>query len=612
MNYNQIFESLDLLGEGKHIFAHINGQKHLYKDLSDTINKLQTYFKDNQLKKGDRVVLSVKDDYYTSVFFLAFLKYGLTTVFIDPDLPSNSVNPLITKAAPKAIVQDELLNTERDISGIDVVLNIKKEKQKKGKLFNRLLKSKKNTPTSDTSFPGILNQLQPSSAFADIQGDDIAYIIFTSGTTAQPKGVMISYKNVMSHLKTLSETYGLNEDSRILNILMLYHADGIIQGPLLTLYNKATWYNPFKFDVSKLEDLFYSVYKYDISHFITVPTILSFMNKFSDGYEDSFEHDGFKTIVSVASKLELQLWNTIEKKFKTTLINVYGLTETVAGALFCGLEEGKRRVGTVGLPIDCEAKLTDDNHQEVSDSNSGLLWLKGDHIFSGYLNDSDSTNAVMVDGWLNTGDIASRDCDGFYTITGRLKNTINTGGINIYPEQITEVINTHPNVLESVCFGVEDDFFGEKIVSAVVYKSVEQTNSSNELIEFLRPQLHHHQIPKEFHFLEELPKGLSGKVKMNEIKSLVKSIQNSEKKEEADYKTSILSIASTVFNIQQNKITMEDNSASVDGWDSMGHLVFITELEKQFKVQFSTSEMMRMNSFKTANLILQQKLSDNG
>ena len=555
-------------------------------------------------------MLSTKDDYYTSVLFLAFLKYGLTTVFIDPDLPSPSANALIKKANPKGIIQDTALNQERDIAHIDFVLEIKKEKQKKGKLFNRLLKSKSSEPKDHSTFPAILNTLTPSTTFySDIQDSDIAYIIFTSGTTAEPKGVMISYKNVMSHLKTLTETYGMNESSRILNILMLYHADGIIQGPLLAFYNQASWFNPFKFDVSGLEDLFYAPYKYNISHFITVPTILSFMNKFSDGYEDSFEHQNFKTIISVASKLESELWIGFEKKFKTTLINVYGLTETVAGSLFSGLSEGKRKIGSVGLPIDCMAKITNEQEEEIDPENTGQLWLKGDHIFAGYLNDIEATNAVLKDGWLNTGDIATKDQNGFYSITGRLKNTINTGGVNIYPEQITEVINTHPDILESVCFGVKDDFFGEKIVSALVFKTPNITHDTHELIQFLRPKLHHHQIPKEFHFLNELPKGLSGKVQLNQIKSIVEKLNKSQTStDKTDYKTAILSSASKAFGIGIDQINMEDNSTSVDGWDSMGHLIYITALEEHFNIQFSTSEIMRMNSFKTTNLILKQKL----
>lgn len=611
MNYNQIFQSLEDLANSKTLFAQINGQNYSYKDLNDTLNKLQTHFKNQGLKKGYRIILSTRDDYYTAVFFLAFLKYGLVTVFVDPELPTHSANSLIKKANPKGIVQDNDLNEDRNTAEIEFVLDLKKEKQKKGKLFKRLLKSKPTTPYTTTNFPGLLTQLKPSTDVAILEDSDIAYIIFTSGTTAQPKGVMITYKNVMSHLKTLSETYELDETSRILNILMLYHADGIIQGPLLTLYNKATWYNPFKFDVSKIEDLFYAIYKYNISHFITVPTVLSFLNKFSEGYEDSFEHDGFKAIISVASKLELQLWNTFEKKFNTTLINVYGLTETVAGSLFCALPKNKRRIGTVGLPTDCLAKITDENNSELPYGNPGLLWLKGDHIFNGYLDDTESTQLVLKEGWLNTGDIATKDCDGFYTITGRLKNTINTGGINIYPEQITEIINTHPDVLESVCFGLEDDFFGEKIISAVVFKSPETSHDSTSLIEFLRPQLHHHQIPKAFHFFNELPKGLSGKVQLNQIKTLVKDIQNTDIKEIADYKTAILTVASSAFSIGIDKINMDDNSNSIDGWDSMGHLVFITALEKQFQIQFTTSEMMRMNSFKTTNLILKQKLTLN-
>lgn len=611
MNYNILFTNLNSFAQnqGKKTFAQINGVKYSYQDLNDSINKLQSYFKENNFIKGDSVILSTTDDYYTSVLFLAFLKYGLATVFIDPELPNQTANALIKKTKPKAAFQDDNLNLERDTSNVGHVLDIKKEKQKKGKLFNRLLKSKKVESVDTNSFPALLNTLSPSLDISNISDSDTAYIIFTSGTTSEPKGVMISYKNVFTHLNTLKETYALNSDSNLLNILMLYHADGIIQGPLLALYNNASWYNPFKFEVSKLEDLFYAIYKYNITHFITVPTVLSFMNKFSEGYEDSFEHEDFKTVISVASKLETKLWTSFENKFNTTIVNVYGLTETVAGALFSGLTSQNRRIGSVGKAIDCQSKITDENNIEVANGTPGQLWLKGDHIFNNYLDDPITTASVFNDHWFNTGDVATQDCDGFITITGRLKNTINTGGVNIYPEQITEVINTHPDILESICFGVSDDFFGEKIACAIVFKSQKNTHDPNALLNFIRPLLHHHQVPKAFYFFSELPKGLSGKVQINKLLARVEEQDESNVQEVKDYNTSIFEAASTAFGLSAQDMTMEDNSTSIDGWDSMGHLLFITELEKQFKLQFSTSEIMRMNSFKTANLILKQKLS---
>ena len=611
-NINSLFEKLQHPTISSRLFVQIAEDKITYGRLQEEIGKLHAIFQKNGLKKGDKVILSTNEDYYTALLFLAFLRYGLVTIFIDPDVPPRRAIAIIEKSGTNIFVMDEDLFVTRSIDTITVpfYLKINKGSQKKGKLFERLLKNKKaTTATDEFIFPVILNApFDAANTIEKIEANDLAYILFTSGTTSDPRGVMISHGNLFAHLDTLNKVYGLNENDRILNILMLYHADGVIQGPLLTAFNQATWIRPFRFDLSNIGDLFNSIYKYKITHFITVPTVLSFMNKFHEGYEDSFQTEDFKFIISVASKLELKLWKDFELKFHTQLVNVYGLTETVAGSLFCGINKFPRRVGSVGVPVDCEAKIMNEDGNIAHADETGVLWLKGEHIFKGYLNNPIATQSVLLNGWLNTGDMATRDEEGFYYITGREKNTINTGGINIYPEQVTEMINTHPKVLESICLGLADENFQEKLVCALVIKPHE-TLEKNELLIFLRPLLEQSQLPKNFYFFTDLPKGLSGKIQINAVKELIESEQSNDAGERAAPSgAAIIDAAAEAFGIDKTMIKMSDTSHSLDGWDSMAHLVFITILEKKFAIQFSTAEMMTMNALSSAERIINEKL----
>ena len=217
-------------------------------------------------------------------------------------------------------------------------------------------------------------------------------------------------------------------------------------------------------------------------------------------------------------------------------------------------------------------------------------------------------SAAFEDGWLNTGDIATRDEEGFYFITGREKNTINTGGINIYPEQVTEMINTHPKVLESICLGVPDENFQEKLVSAIVIKANESLDK-NELIIFLRPLLEQSQLPKNYYFFHDLPKGLSGKIQINAVKELLLSKENNGTEVVASTsKTAIMEAAAEAFGMDVSQIKMSDTSHTLDGWDSMAHLVFITILEDRLKVRFSTADMMNMNVLTSVERIINEKL----
>lgn len=614
MNYKNINNLLDLIKEpniSKKNFAEIKESKITYQKLLSDVKKLHVLYSDGGLKKGDKVILSVSDDYYTSLFFISLLSYGAVTVFIDPEIPLLRASGIINKSDATSFIMNENLfdSWEIDSAKLKFELKVSKKEQKKASLFSKLLKNKtENDTKNQATFPDVLDKIEPRDiSLENINDDDLAYIIFTSGTTSNPKGVMISHQNLFSHLETLSKVYRCSNQDRFHNILMLYHADGVIQGPLLALYNQSTWVNPLDFDINEMNKLFNSIYQNKVTHFITVPTIISLMHKFHEDYEDSFQFDDFKFVISVASKLEHNLWQEFEETFKVKITNVYGLTETVAGSIFNSVFDENRKIDSIGFPVDCEVKLTVDS-DDMTASDKGNLWLKGSHIFKGYINEAEATKAIFKDGWLDTGDIATKNENGQYNIIGRSKNVINSGGINIYPEQITEMINLHQQVLESVTIGIEDENFGQKLVSVVVLKSKTDNLKKSELIEFIKPLLEKNQIPKEIYFFDELPKGLSGKIKLNEIKDLI----NSLKEDVSDTKDNsisevILKSAADAFRIDIEKIKMNDNSNTIDGWDSMGHLMFITNMENHLKIQFSTAEMMRINGLKVAEQIIMQK-----
>ena len=613
MKYNNVqslFEGLEDSSLQKKIFAQFGDSKITYKKLLEDVNRLCYYFHQKGLEKQDHVILSTKDDYFTSLFFLAFLRYGIVSILLDPEVPQKRALALMEKADAKGLVMDDDLFEERNVpkDAFSFTLRIKKDTQKKGRLFKRLMKNKKGDEPQATSFPAIINDLSSNAvSLSSSQSDDLAYILFTSGTTSEPKGVMISHGNLFAQLSTLSNVYELDDYARLHNIMMMYHVDGIIQGPVLALYNRAIWVRPMRFDLSKINDVFHSIYKYRATHFFCVPLILSFMEKYSEGYEDSFQTDDFKYVISSASKLEHKLWQDFEQKFKVPVFNVYGMTETVAAALYCTRDE-KRKVGTIGVPVDCEAKIAYADGSDVPNGNEGVLWIKGSNIFKGYFNNPSSTQEALKDGWLNTGDVAVKDDDGFFTITGRVRNMINTGGVNIYPEQVSEMVSTHPSIIENVCLGVEDENIGEKLVCVAALKPGSQLDKM-ELLDFLRPLIKQNQLPKEVVFLEALPKGISGKVEINEVRKLISnSSELPQSTSTSNHQHVVIEVASEVFGIAANNLNMQDTAQSIDGWDSMAHLAFITGLEKRFDLRFSTSEMMTMTSLNTAHRILSQKL----
>lgn len=605
-----IIEVFDQLERKKNqLFAYL-GRKYFYSDLILGVKSLASLFKENKLEQGDRVIISSKDNYILSLFFLACLRNGIVAIPLDPEVGIERANQLANLTEPKGFFIDkDLANRWQLHRREEFIFEINWQNQKKGTLFKKLIKPKsKSSDTLGTSFQEILDKLPLGELPAVIDPKSIAYILFTSGTTSVPKAVQISHRALYANLNTLSSVYRLDKNSRLFNILTIYHTDGLIQGPVLAAYNGITWYHPWEFNVDKISSIFDAIYKYRISHMIAVPTILAFLDKFSEGYEDSFDNEDFKYIITSASTINKAFWQAFEKKFNTTIVNNYGLTETVVGASYSGPDRETRKIGTIGKPIDCSFKIIGEGGLELGSGQKGELLIKGDNLFSGYFNSKESTIVSFKDDWFCTGDIALKDEKGFYYIVGRKKNIVISGGINIQPEEVTEVVNKHPEVVESTGFGKEDEFFGERLVLCVVRKEGSNLDEIS-IITFCRKFLEPAKIPKKVYFLPALPKTSSGKIRILEVKNQINKQSENAQLINGQLRESILSAASASFNVSKEIITIRDSSLSIDGWDSMAHLIFITQLEEQFNLEFSTKEIMIMNSLATVEHILKQKLN---
>ncbi len=244
-------------------------------------------------------------------------------------------------------------------------------------------------------------------------------------------------------------------------------------------------------------------------------------------------------------------------------------------------------------------------------NETGELLIKGSNLLSNYLNNEQATSRAFSDGWFHTGDLAKKDEEGFYFITGRKKNIIISGGINIQPEEVMAILNSHPSVLESACVGMEDDLFGEVAIAGVVLKEGSSINTL-ELTEFCRQELEEAKIPKQFFFVDQLPKTNSGKIKFSELKPLFKfqsQAESHQSSEESAIQQTILTTASTTFKCPVESIEFNTaNTLTLAGWDSLAHLAFITELEANYKVRFSSKEIMSMSSLKEVHTALKKKL----
>ncbi len=601
-NSKELYKLLCERAKTKALFADFNTHTISYADLHREVLVVTGFFRTRDLHIGDRVVILSDDDTKAIILFIAALLDGLVPIMLATDTREKRAQAIISKVSPQLIVADtDVVSSWTWLDTYKLTfLSADNEKKKIQNLFG--LKKKKS---KFFSMPFIDSAPQDPRCCADEQ--DTAYIIFTSGTTSLPKGVVTSHRNLFSHLSTITQTYTYDSQCKIFNNLALAHVDGLIQGPMLALYSGAELYRPESFTIQNLENLINRIFSKKITHLITVPTILSLMDRLLTE-TDYFEDDGFKVIVSVAGKLDAQLWRRFQKRFNVRICNIYGLSETVTGGIFCGPSDETFKMGTIGKPTDIEAKIVSDNGTACPDNTEGELFLKGDNVFAGYLKSAEETEKIFTGKWLHTGDIAIRDDHGFYKIVGRKKAVIISGGFNIHPDEITEVLTQQSQVEDAATTGIFDQDWGEIAVSAVVSPS---GFDEQLLISFCRANLENYKVPKRIIQVDQLPRGMSGKVQIPELRVMIQNAINDEVKEQEGVALSdVIELAAKVFKVSSNSLSKDSIHQETPGWDSLGHLNLITVTEQQFGIQFTVNEMMEADSIKKMHQLIIKKISD--
>ena len=577
----------------------VSNKKLSYKDTLQTIMKIGGLFKELDISLGDKIAVLSNNDEEVILLFLASLFYGVTFCILDEDIKEKRVQSVLQYYGAKKLFIDKDKKEALKLSASDISMMIIDTHKSKAPLFNFF--SKKNAENHDTDyFYRIKNTKESMPIMAQIDENKIALVLFTSGTTSHPKGVALSYKNLFSHLATLKKVYNFNETSKSLNILPLSHADGLIQGPLLSFYANATLFRPFIFKIQKINELMEQPKMRKISHMFATPTMLTLIHSYTKEKKSIFSYKEFHTIISVAAALEAKLYTAFNADFSTSIINVYGLTETVAGSLFT--DPNKDQAGYIGFPVDCEVKIVDEEGMKLEDEMIGELLLKGPHIMNGYFNDTIETDNVLKKDWFYTGDLAKKTAHG-YMIVGRKKSAIISGGFTIYPEEISELLNTHPYVLESTTFGRENAQWGEEIISAVLLNNNSKT-SEKELIEYARQNLENYKVPRFIYILDSLPKGRSGKVQIEALKGML----STHKAKTTSIEETIFQIAAESFMEPMEAISITSSSETLMGWDSMGHLDFIMLLEEKFSITLKTVDVLKIDTIEDAIMIVKSKI----
>ncbi|HVF51529.1 MAG TPA: long-chain-fatty-acid--CoA ligase [Pyrinomonadaceae bacterium] len=358
-----------------------------------------------------------------------------------------------------------------------------------------------------------------SSSDAEIQANDEAIIIYTSGTTGKPKGCLLTHGNLLANARQISTWLNFTERDRLLTVMPLFHMNAVTVTTLTALYAGGSTVVSPRFSASRFWEI---IHAYKISSFGSVATMLSMLlAKYPSGVPEGLSAESLRFAMCGSAPVPAAVLRRFEETFKCLVVEGYGLSESTCRSTFNPPDE-RRRAGSCGLPIGNEMRVVDEDDGRVADGELGEIVLRGENIFKGYYRNEEATRRAFRGGWFHTGDIGYRDPEGFYYIVDRKSDMIIRGGENIYPREIDEVLYRHPSVAAAATIGVADELYGEEVAAFVVLKEGVEADAA-ELLEYCRTHLADYKCPKSIRFLDELPKGPTGKVLKRKLNAINES-----------------------------------------------------------------------------------------
>lgn len=466
-----------------------------YGELGDQAARLRGGLIAAGLKPGDRAALICANNWYFVVSYLAVVGAGAIAVPLNPVSPGPELQgELAAVGASMAIIGP---SGQAGFADVD----------------------RSAVPELETVVASAGHDLDGAINLDDLLGgdpapivdrdpDDVAVLIFTSGTAGRPKAAMLTHGNLLANIEQVNAepSRRLTSTDVVLAVLPMFHIFGLTVGIGTTFAQGASVVLVERFDPSSALD---TIDKYGVTLIPGAPAMWTAWANLPDVPSDAFA--SVRLALSGSDRLPAEIAKLVQERFGLVIHEGYGLTE--ASPIVTTSVGDEPRYGSIGVPLPgVEVRLVDANGDDVLIDDPGELWVRGPNVFAGYWNDPEATAAVLDDdGWLRTGDIAVVSDDGYLSLVGRAKDLIIVSGFNVYPAEVEDVLIAHPSIEGCAVVGVPHPYSGES-VKAYVVPAPGRSLEEDDVIAWCTERLARYKCPAKVMFVDELPQGVGGKV----------------------------------------------------------------------------------------------------
>ena len=445
------------------------------------------------IRPGDHVALCAPNSYAWLAFYFGTLRAGAVAVTFSHLLRKNELAKILLDCKPKV-----LLTTDQKLADLSEI-----QKQAAPRLII--------SENGDISFDLLSAEGTPGFPIVDRERQDTAAILYTGGTTGTPKGAMLSHGNLQTSTFNVAHYERSTEKDRALCFLPLNHVFAQVHITLSTVYSGSGLIVQPAFDLEKTVN---AIKRHQITKFYAVPTIYIRLLGLTDLAE---RLKSIRYCFSAAASMAMEVVREWKARTGLDIHESYGMTESAAMVTYNHYY--RHVVGSVGTPVDLvEVQIRDFEGTVLKQSEAGEICINGPNITKGYLNNPAETTAAFWGSWFRSGDIGYFDENGYLFIVDRLKDMIITGGENVYPREVEEILYTRPEVQECAVVGLPDKEYGERVTAFIIAQKDQQPDPA-ALKAYLKAHLAGFKVPKKFIFVDDLPKNPAGKILKREIKN---------------------------------------------------------------------------------------------